>query len=78
MTLPGGELELAANRWSGAGSGGSSFAAPGAEIRRRDPGLQVAVVDVREAGHLVAGDDSDVFTAGLGDFVDRSVTAAKS
>ncbi|TCN53680.1 alpha-beta hydrolase superfamily lysophospholipase [Rhodococcus sp. SMB37] len=30
------------------------------------------VIDVREAGHMVTGDDNDMFTAGLGDFLTRA------
>lgn len=42
-----------------------------AEMRDLVP--QTRVVDVREAGHMVAGDDNDVFTAGLVDFLDSSI-----
>ncbi|MDV6264711.1 alpha/beta fold hydrolase [Rhodococcoides yunnanense] len=39
----------------------------------RDLIRQTRVVDVREAGHMVAGDDNDVFTVGLIDFLDASI-----
>ncbi|GGL12979.1 alpha/beta fold hydrolase [Nocardia jinanensis] len=42
-----------------------------AEMRELIPRLQV--VDVRGAGHMVAGDDNDVFTAGLLEFLDQSM-----
>ncbi|MEE2031438.1 alpha/beta fold hydrolase [Rhodococcus chondri] len=32
------------------------------------------VIDVREAGHMVTGDDNDMFTAGLGDFLTRTAS----
>lgn len=41
-----------------------------AEMRVLIPHLEV--VNVREAGHMVAGDDNNVFSAGLADFLDRS------
>ncbi|MBF4476498.1 Lysophospholipase, alpha-beta hydrolase superfamily [Rhodococcus rhodochrous J3] len=40
------------------------------EMRRLIPHLEV--IDVREAGHMVTGDDNDMFTAGLGDFLTRA------
>jgi pimeloyl-ACP methyl ester carboxylesterase len=46
-----------------------------AEMRELVPRLQV--VDVRGAGHMVAGDDNDVFTAGLLEFLDRSMVGAR-
>ncbi len=45
-----------------------------AEMRELIP--QTEVVDVREAGHMVAGDDNDVFTAGLADFLERALREA--
>ncbi|PPJ33472.1 alpha/beta hydrolase [Nocardia nova] len=45
-----------------------------AEMRELIP--QIQVIDVRGAGHMVAGDDNDVFTAGLLEFLDRSVADA--
>lgn len=41
-----------------------------AEMRELIPHAQV--VDVREAGHMVAGDDNDIFTANLLDYLDVS------
>ena len=46
-----------------------------AEMRELVPHAEV--VDVREAGHMVAGDDNDVFTAGLADFLERSLNEAR-
>lgn len=40
------------------------------EMRGLIPHLEV--IDVREAGHMVTGDDNDMFTAGLGDFLTRA------
>ena len=45
-----------------------------AEMRELIPGIEV--IDVRGAGPMVAGDDNDVFTAGLLEFLDRSVREA--
>ncbi|ASR03165.1 alpha/beta fold hydrolase [Gordonia rubripertincta] len=45
-----------------------------AEMRELIP--QIEVVDVREAGHMVAGDDNDVFTTGLADFLTRALVNA--
>lgn len=42
-----------------------------AEMRELIPHAEV--VDVREAGHMVAGDDNDVFTANLLDFLEQSI-----
>ncbi len=42
-----------------------------AEMRELIPHAEV--VDVREAGHMVAGDDNDVFTANLLDYLDNSI-----
>ncbi|MEW1931334.1 alpha/beta hydrolase [Rhodococcus sp. NPDC079359] len=42
-----------------------------AEMRELIPHAEV--VDVREAGHMVAGDDNDVFTANLLDYLQRSI-----
>jgi len=39
-----------------------------AELLRLVPHAQLA--DVRDAGHMVAGDDNDVFTESLIDFLD--------
>ncbi len=40
-----------------------------ADMRRRIPGAEVA--DVAAAGHMVAGDDNDVFAAALESFLER-------
>lgn len=40
------------------------------EMRELIPHLEV--IDVRGAGHMVTGDDNDVFTSGLGDFLMRA------
>jgi pimeloyl-ACP methyl ester carboxylesterase len=46
-----------------------------AEMRELVP--QTRVVDIRDAGHMVAGDDNDVFTAGLVEFLDTSVSVTR-
>jgi pimeloyl-ACP methyl ester carboxylesterase len=45
-----------------------------AEMRRLIP--ETEVINVAEAGHMVAGDDNDVFAVGLLDFVDRVPSVA--
>ncbi|WP_258081403.1 alpha/beta fold hydrolase [Nocardia nova] len=47
-----------------------------AEMRELIPHSQV--IDVREVGHMVAGDDNDVFTASLIDYLDSSLSARGS
>lgn len=38
---------------------------------------QLQVIDVRDAGHMVAGDDNDVFTAGLSGFLERALVGTR-
>ncbi|MGW4340893.1 alpha/beta fold hydrolase, partial [Rhodococcus koreensis] len=35
------------------------------------------LIDVTGAGHMVAGDDNDVFSGGLKEFLDEDVVAAR-
>ncbi|GAA1970483.1 alpha/beta fold hydrolase [Nocardioides panacihumi] len=46
------------------------------EMRELIP--HAAVVDVRDAGHMVAGDDNDIFTANLLGYLDEELTATRS
>ncbi|BAH55424.1 alpha/beta fold hydrolase [Rhodococcus opacus] len=47
-----------------------------AEMRELIP--HAHVVDVRDAGHMVAGDDNDIFTASLLGYLDQSIRALAS
>ncbi|WP_040822686.1 alpha/beta fold hydrolase [Nocardia jiangxiensis] len=46
------------------------------EMRELIPHAQV--VDVRDAGHMVAGDDNDIFTANLLDYLDSALEPSES
>lgn len=46
------------------------------EMRELIP--HTVVVDVRDAGHMVAGDDNDIFTASLLGYLDDSLTTTRS
>ncbi|WP_330256187.1 alpha/beta hydrolase [Nocardia sp. NBC_00565] len=47
-----------------------------AEMRELIPHAQI--VDVRDAGHMVAGDDNDIFTANLLDYLDAALESTES
>ena len=63
------------------GRPGTPGATP-AEGWRRTAGLDLipaaALIDVTGAGHMVAGDDNDVFSDGLKEFLDDRVVTARS